>query len=283
MPAIQVVESRVARESRFAVIKHDVRGEGSLVLLLHSGGMSGRQWRRLAERLAPSHRVVSPDFLGSGDNPPWPADTPFDFHSDVAAISQLLDVFGAPAHLVGHSYGGLIALTVARERPAAVRSLTVYDPVAFGVLHGAADEEGLADLARAGQNPVFLDDERGGQEPWFEAFVDYWNGPGSWLALPPPARASFLKVGRKVYGEVRSLLEDRTPATAYAHLRAPALLLTGEHSPAAARRVVALLAAALPSARLESVAGAGHMGPISQATEVNAQIERHIAAAEENR
>jgi len=41
------------------VITHDVRGEGALLVLLHSGGMSGRQWRRLAERLAPSYRVVS--------------------------------------------------------------------------------------------------------------------------------------------------------------------------------------------------------------------------------
>ena len=88
------------------MIKYDVRGEGSLAILLHSGGMSGRQWRRLAERLAPRHRVVSPDFLGSGANPPWPDDQPFDFRSDVAAIVELWDSLGEPAHIVGHSYGG---------------------------------------------------------------------------------------------------------------------------------------------------------------------------------
>jgi pimeloyl-ACP methyl ester carboxylesterase len=128
------------------------------------------------------------------------------------------------------------------------------------------------------QNPVFHDDARGGSAEWFEAFVDFWNGPGSWAGLPAPAKDGFLRVGRKVYFEVRSLLGDATPARAYAAVRAPVLLLTGEHSPVAAHRVVAILAAILPSARLETITGAGHMGPITHGDDVNARIVRHIAA-----
>jgi pimeloyl-ACP methyl ester carboxylesterase len=263
------------------MLKHDVGGAagGEGVVLLHSGGMSGRQWRRLAERLAPTYRVVTPDFLGSGENPPWPDGSAFDFHMDVAAVKELIDATGAPVHLVGHSYGGLVALTVARERPEVVRSVAVFDPVAFGVLYGADDHEGLADLARAAANPVFLDDARGGGEEWLEAFVDYWSGPGAWKALPPPMRASFQKVGRKVYGEVTSLMADRTPAPSYAQLGVPLLLLTGERSPASVRRITTLLAAAVPSSRVEVVAGAGHMGPVTHANDVNALVEAHLASA----
>ncbi|HEX4458564.1 MAG TPA: alpha/beta hydrolase [Polyangia bacterium] len=265
------------------MLKYDVRGEGSLAILLHSGGMSGRQWRRLAERLAPRHRVVSPDFLGSGANPPWPDDRPFDFRNDVAAVVALWDSLGEPAHIVGHSYGGFIAFMAAKERPAQLRSIAAYDPVTFGVLYGAGDRDGLADLARATSNPTFTDDAIGGQAPWFEAFVDYWNGAGAWKLLPAAQREAFLKSGRKVYGEVRSLMQDRTPAAGYAQLTAPALLMTGERSPAAARRVVALLAATLPAARAASIAGAGHMGPITHADDVNARIERHMAEADSKR
>jgi pimeloyl-ACP methyl ester carboxylesterase len=242
--------------------------------------MSGRQWRKLSERLASSHRVVAPDLLGSGDNPAWSAGAPFDFHLDVAAVAELLDALGPPAHVAGHSYGGLIALTLAREHPSAVRSLALYDPVAFGVLHATGDEQGLRDLDRVAANPVFLDDARGGQEEWFEAFVDYWNGPGSWRALPDAARASFLKVGRKVYGEVRSLMGDRTPPSAYAPVNVPTLLLGGERSPVAAQRVLVQLAAALPKARIQVIPKAGHMGPLTQAGEVNALVASHIDAVE---
>lgn len=265
--------------SRTTLIKHDIRGEGPTVVLLHSGGMSGRQWKRLAERLAPTHRVVSPDFLGSGDNPRWPDDKLFEFGSDVAAVREILSTMPGPFHLVGHSYGGLIALTLAREEADRVRSIALYDPVAFGTLFTAEDEEGLADLARAGNDPVFLDDARGGNEEWFQAFVDYWNGPGAWLGLPPPARAGFLEVGRKVYGEVRSLMQDRTPGSAYAPLDVPALLMTGEHSPTAARRVIVQLSMSLPKAKIEVIDGAGHMGPITHGAKVNESIARHIETA----
>ena len=264
------------------MIKVESRGDGpgAPVVALHSGGMSGRQWRKLADRLDASHRVVMPDFLGSGDNPPWPKDAPFDFHADIAEVAEILATLPAPFHLVGHSYGGLIAVTLARKSPESVRSLSVFDPVAFGVLYDPPDEVGLSDLERSARNEVFFDDARGGGPEWFEAFVDYWNGPGAWKAMPAPAQAGFLKVGRKVYGEVRSLLGDRTPASAYASIRAPALLLTGERSPPAAGRVVARLASALPSSTVLTVSGAGHMGPLTHGAQINDAIASHIARAE---
>ena len=249
------------------------------VLLLHSGGMSSRQWRRLGETLGVTHRVLAPDFLGSGDNPLWPDDQPFEFSADVDVIERLVETLGEPVHVVGHSYGGLVAVTLARRVPARIRSLSVYDPVAFGVLYGADDTEGLRDLARASSDPVFTDVARGGSDAWFEVFVDYWNGPGGWRGLTPAARDSFLRVGRKVFYEVRSLMNDRTPAAAYASIEAPSLFLGGERSPPAARRVVALLAAAFPRGRALTVDGAGHMGPLTHAAVVNEAVIEHIASA----
>lgn len=250
------------------------------VVLLHSGGMSSRQWRRLAEALAPSHPVVAPDLLGSGDNPPWPDDAPFDLDVELAPLEQRIAALARPVHLVGHSYGGLLALTLARRAPERVRSLAVYDPVAFGVLHAADDREGLADLARAERDPVFTDPVRGGDAAWFEAFIDYWNGPGGWQGLSAPAQQSFLRVGRKVFAEVMALMQERSPAAAYAGIVAPTLLLAGGRSPAAARRVVALLAGALPRAQTLVLEDAGHMGPLTHAERVNAAIVAHIDAAD---
>lgn len=255
------------------------RGEGEPVVLLHSGGMSSRQWKRLADILATTHRVVAPDFLGSGESPPWHDADPFEPAMDVEAIAEVVGELDAPFHLVGHSYGGFVALMLARRSPGRIRSLALYDPVAFGVLHGADDAEGLDDLARAKESPIWSDRAQGGGEAWFEGFVDYWNGPGSWRALPAATRASFLRVGRKVFYEVEGIMSDRTSATAYAAIDAPALVMTGEKSPPAARRVVALLAAALPRGRQVRVEGAGHMGPLSHGAVVNETIARHIATA----
>lgn len=243
------------------------------VVLVHSGGMSARQWRKLVDRLAATHRVVAPDLIGSGANPPWPADAPFHFDQDSVELAALVAGLGAPVHLVGHSYGGLLAAIQARKEPASVRSLALYDPVAFGILHDEPDVDALLADATA-----LVDDAIGGSEAWFERFVDWWNGAGTWAAMPAPARAQFLRVGRKVYLEVKSLVADRTAAPAYAAIAAPTLLLTGERTPLAERRVVQRLATAIPDARIVEIAGAGHMGPITHADIVNEAIAQHIAA-----
>lgn len=256
-----------------------IRGAGQPVLLLHSGGMSSRQWRKLGDALEHRYRVVAPDFVGSGQNPPWPDEQPFELGNDVDEIAAILAGLGEPAHVVGHSYGGLVAVTLARHFPQSVRSLVAYDPVAMGVLYAEHDAEALRSLAVLGEDPIFTDDAQGGTAAWFQVFVDWWNGPGTWDRMAPPAQDAFLRVGRKVFYEVRSLMHDRTPASAYAHVMAPALFLTGQHTPLAARRVVAQLAKTLPHARCETLVGAGHMGPISHPGAVNEAIAKHIAAA----
>lgn len=248
-------------------------------ILIHSSGMSSRQWGRLGEILGRTHRVIAPDLLGSGANPPWPNEKLFDLSEDVDAIEALVEKLGEPVHLVGHSYGGLLAMKLARRDPSRIRSLTAYDPVAFGVLHALNDAEGLADLARAGRNPVFTDFSHGGNGAWFEVFVDYWNGPGAWRDMSQAGRESFLRVGRKVFFEVWSLMHDRTPASAYAGIDAPSLFIGGETSPPVARRVVALLGEAFPRGRALMAPGAGHMGPLTHAAFVNGAIAAHIVSA----
>ncbi len=253
-------------------------GQGPTVVMLHSGGMSGRQWRKLAEALSDRYRVVLPDFLGSGANPAWPSEQPFHFHQDVEQIEKLLESLHSPYHLIGHSYGGLISLTVARRQPARVASLALYDPVAFGLLFDQQDSEGVDDLNRVAAHPVFLDDQRGGGPEWMHQFIDYWNGPGSWQAMPEASRQAFLQVGRKVYYEVKTLSEDRTPLDAYRVLTMPALLVYGEKTPPAARRVQQLLATVLPQANLQALPGAGHMGPLTHGAAFQALVETHLSS-----
>jgi pimeloyl-ACP methyl ester carboxylesterase len=243
-------------------------------LLIHSGGFTSRQWRRLAETLAPDYRVLAPDLLGYAPSAPWPDRKPFHFREDLAFLESLIGDDNEPVHLVGHSYGGFLALQLALSHPERVRSIAVYDPVAFGILDAVEDADARQALAKVRRD--WQPDATGADEAWLAGFVDWWNGEGSWTRLPEATRASFRSVGWKVFQEVISLTSDRTDRATWATITAPTLVMGGSDSPLAERRVVEKLGATLPHATVTLFPGAGHMGPISHAPSVNAAIVAHL-------
>ena len=250
-------------------------GVSGRVLLVHSGGFTSRQWRRLADDLAKDHDVLAPDLIGYGTES-WPNGEPFDFRQDVARLAALLG--DAPAHLVGHSYGGLLVMQLALARPASARSIAVFEPVTFGVLDpaDADDARAIESIASIG---AYAPDARGVDEAWLQSFVDWWQGDGAWARLAEETRQAFRDVGWKLSEEVRSLSADRTSRAAYGSITAPSLLLGGGKSQPAETRVLARLAEVLPSARLVMFPEMSHMGPITHAREVNAAIAAHVRAS----
>jgi pimeloyl-ACP methyl ester carboxylesterase len=252
-------------------------GEGAPVVLLHSSGMSGEQWRRTTPALLQAGvRAIVPDLLGSGRSAPWPDGAPFRFELDVEVVGRLLERIDHPVHLVGHSYGGHVALRAAALAPDRVLSLALYDPVSFGVLDPDGDRDAFAEMSG-------LEAPWGSTEAdhaaWLRAFIAYWGGPEAWSRLREPARAEMARVGWVVYAGARSLVTDRTAASAYRSITTRALLVTGERSPIAAGRIVSRLGETLPGARVVRLAGAGHMGPLTHQEAWTQMLVTHLAGA----
>jgi pimeloyl-ACP methyl ester carboxylesterase len=246
-------------------------------LLLHSGGFTSRQWRKLSEALAPDFDVLAPDLLGYGDSGPWPDGVPFHFRQDLDYVESLLGEGDDRVSVVGHSYGGFLALQLALRRPERVQAIAVFDPVAFGILDRVEDADAFDQLMLVKQ--TWDRDERGVDEAWLRAFIDWWNGAGAWDRLGEETRRAFRTMGWKVFQEVMSLAADRTDGSTYATITAPTLILGGASSPLAERRVVEKLGAALPHATARLIPGVGHMGPISHAALVNEAIAAHLRSS----
>src|SRR5262249_15124185 len=87
-----------------------VIGARPVVVALHCSGGSGRQWRPLARALGLRFNLVAPDMIGCGAGPHWSGEHPFTLADEAARIVAILDGSAAPVHLVGHSYGGGVAL-----------------------------------------------------------------------------------------------------------------------------------------------------------------------------
>src|SRR5688572_15995083 len=120
------------------------QGRGEPVLLLHSSGADGAQWRHLIESLSAHFLVLAPDLYGHGATAPWPGGPAFGFADEAALVSGLLDTLDEPAHVIGHSYGAATALHLALRRPAALRSLALVEPAAFHLLRDGDATDRLA-------------------------------------------------------------------------------------------------------------------------------------------
>ena len=248
------------------------------VIALHCSGSGATQWRKLGEALGSRHALVAPEHYGCESTGPWSGERAFTLADEAARTVSIIDASCSKVHLVGHSYGGGVALRAALERPQRIASLTLYEPSAFHLLKtmGLYGAHGLAEIVAISKRTadgVSCGDYRGAAA----SFVDYWGGPGAWQALRPHVQAALTRWAPKAPLDFRALLDERTPANAYAALHVPALILRGQHAPAPTRAIAERLPMLLPTARLAVVEGAGHMGPVTHADKVNAAIVQHIA------
>jgi pimeloyl-ACP methyl ester carboxylesterase len=114
-----------------------VWGDGESVVFVHGSFGWGEDTWREQRPLADHYRLLLIDRRGFGASP---ADGRVDFERDADDVAELLE---DGAHLVGHSYGGVVSLLAAARRPDAVRSLTLIEPPAFGVARGDGAVEEL--------------------------------------------------------------------------------------------------------------------------------------------
>lgn len=250
------------------------------VLALHCSGADHRQWRKLRTALEPEFELIAPDFYGCEATGPWHGARRFSLAEEAAAIIELIDDLNESVHLVGHSYGGGVALKVAIERPGSIRSLALYEPSAFHILRQLG-EEGAAEFAeiRALADDVGMNILRGAYQAAARSFVDYWNGHGAWDELRAEVRTALLRWLPKAPLDFAALIEEPTPISAYRVLCCPVLLLRGEYAPRPSRKIVDELVRLVPCGRAEIVSKAGHMGPITHGEEIAAQIARHVCRA----
>lgn len=253
------------------------------VVLLHSSGSSSRQWDALADALCATHDVRAIDLHGHGSGPAWTAKRPLSVHDDAALALPVLEAAGG-GHVIGHSYGGAVAVHLAARHPRWVRSLAVYEPVLLNLLADPASGH-AGDPAHPGLTELIAVAERmrrqlhdGDIEAASRDFVDYWSGAGTWQAMGPARQRGVAQRAGVIAAHFATLRGEPLPAATAARLTMPTLVLHGTETTQAARALARLLRRWLPQAEHRGLAGLGHMGPLTHAASVNAELLRFLGA-----
>jgi lipase len=236
-------------------------------VLIHCSLSSGRQWRGLLGHL-PGWRAEAADLPGHGAAADWDGVTDYGDAATDAADA----VLGSGADvLVGHSFGAVVALRLALQRPGAVGRLVLIEPVLFAAAAGTAD--GAANVAAfAPYVAAMAAGDRGGAT---RAFLGLW-GDGKGFDALPPAQAQYMTDRIHLVAAGAPLLhEDRARLLAPGRLEGlalPVLPVAGSQTAPVIGAIHAALAARLPGARVVTVQGAGHMAPVTHAAEVAGAI-----------
>lgn len=249
----------------------------SRVIALHCSGADAGEWRALAAILDSRFDLLTPEHYGCERIGPWHGGHRFTLLDEAERTLALIEGCDQPVHLVGHSYGGAVALRAALERPQRVASLCLYEPSAFHVLRDIDGMTALAEIEAVARKTV-TGVATGDYRHAVAAFVDYWSGQGVWNGLRASVQEALIRWLPKAPLDFAALINEPTPLAVYARLRMPVLILRGEHALPPSRMIAEALAVVMPRARSTVIAGAGHMGPLTHADAVSAEIAKHIGS-----
>ncbi|MFP5489304.1 MAG: alpha/beta fold hydrolase [Acidimicrobiia bacterium] len=239
--------------------------DGTHVVLIHGSLDRSAGMLKLSRRLDDEMGVTRYDRRGYGRSSPHPG--PFDIDGqvdDLDAVVGRIDGDGRPLVLVGHSYGGNVALSFVDRHPGRVAAVVTYEsPMSW---------EPWWPQDSAGGNAMAWSDD---PEEAAERFMRRLIGDDRWERLPPATRTARRREGAAMIGEL-SDLRRRAPWRPE-RIDVPVLVLRGEHGQAHHRLGTDALAAALPDATARTIPGARHFGPNTHPDEVGELVREFVA------
>lgn len=235
-------------------------GTGPDVVLIHAGIADSRMWAPQWSAWQTRFTLTRLDLRGFGRSGP-----PLGSFSHAGDVAAALDAAGIDrAHVVGASFGGLVALDLAAAHPERVTRLVLADPPLPG--HAWSDE--MRGFFAAEETAL----EAGDLEAATEVNVEFWL-PSASDAVRAAIREQQLNAFRLQAGDEAddSLLTENLYG-ALPTLDVPTLVLTGEHDKADFRAIADHLATTLPDARRAVVAGAGHLPSLERPDDFDAAV-----------
>lgn len=269
MPVLSTADARV---------DYTDDGAGPPVVLVHSSVSANRQWRALIETLKDSYRVLAINLHGYGETTPWPGTTVQTLAAQAKLVLALCETVDRPVHLVGHSFGGSVALKVAQTLGDQVGRLILLEPNPFYLLQQHGRLEAYAE-ARALRDYV---KEHGTAGDWprvAERFADYWAGEGAWAAMPDKRRATFVASLPPNFYEWDALDEEQTPVAGWHALAAEVLVMCARDTRRSVREIYELFREHCPRWSFAEIAEGGHMAPLARPELVNPIIKGFLDAA----
>ena len=261
----------------YEVLRGDPERAKKVGVFLHCSGSSTKQWRPLAKLCGhhPSQALIAVNLFDSGgsDAPAGLTNDDADLSDQAEAVAEAVQHASSKARLsmVGHSYGGAVAVKAAQMLADRHDAIVLYEANAIQLLSSEAPPAGrVRELWQRMQNHLVAGDD----DAFGEMFAAFWFGEGSWAKMSAEAQQRLLHQQKRLDLPVSMLLREGYANGNVNFLRDADCAKHYVRGTVATNPLIVELADELPS-RAGFVArttptewGAGHMGPVTHADKV---------------
>jgi pimeloyl-ACP methyl ester carboxylesterase len=257
---------------------YELSGSGEPLVLVHGSWGDHAAWRFVVPAVDEAFQVLTYDRRGhSGSERPSGQGSVHEDVGDLAALVEHLSL--APAHIVGTSFGGSIVLRLAGRHPDLFKSLSVHEPLLFGVLEEAEWHVTLS-WYRESAEQILEKLRRGEMSRGARQFMEeIAMGFGGWDRLPEDVRQTFIYNAPTWLDEQSDPEWDEIDLESLAEFPYPALLTLGDLSRPYFPPIVTKLSRAMPRSEQRVVHGAGHVPHITHPAEYAETITTFVANA----
>ncbi|MCX7165778.1 MAG: 3-oxoadipate enol-lactonase [Rhodocyclales bacterium] len=264
-------------EANGITVRYRIEGQGPCVMLSHSLSCDLTMWDELAAALAPAFTVLRYDTRGHGGTglPKTAPEGPYSFEQLSADVTGLLDALNIEStHFIGLSMGGMIGQHLGLLAPQRLNRLVIASSTSrippeasplWDERIAIARSQGCAGLVDATLGRWFTPDFRA-------ARPDMMQRIGKLIASTPVA-------GYAGCAEAIRYL-DITPRIGV--IRSPTLVIAGAQDPGTPPAMSAVIAAAIPDARLEIISPASHLSCLEQPEEFRRLVAAFLSGRERN-
>jgi pimeloyl-ACP methyl ester carboxylesterase len=262
-------------------IDYEEAGTGPAIVLVPGSCSTTAAWRPVVAALGSRVRCVSTSLLGYGRTAERRTACDPSIAHEAEAVEAVVRRAGCRAHLVGHSFGGLVALAVALRARVPLASLAILEAPAAELLRACGEQHNY----RAFRNMTdgyFAAFQRGDADA-IAAMIDFYGGAGTFASWPPRVRAYAVETTAVNILDWASAFAFPLSPSRLSAVSVPVLVARGGASHPAVQRANELLSMHIRAATLVTLTGAAHFMIASHADAVAQAIAAHVARAEQAR
>lgn len=248
------------------------QGSGSPIVFVHGSYATTSTWKKMVSQLAENHRCISIKLPGHGGAPEANDFDAPTIETELNILEQVVNsLTDEPVHLVGHSFGGVVALAQTLKGNLNLSQVTLFEPVSTWVLDRVEDKE-MSDRVQVFLNK-YRQDAANKKHNVCGQVIDFWGVEGDFETFP-----DFIKEGMKpllannirhwdLCTEIDSSLSDLKNCSV------PTRLVYGDQSNPVARSICHYLEEHIPNSKKYKIEGASHFLVTSHSEECLQALE----------